>query len=371
MFTVKQLKKLIQEAFGNAYKFLGVGPDASDEQIKAAFRKLAAENHPDRNKSPEAADKMKKASAAWNLLKDPDSRKKYDALGDRGVDNLMDPAGAASSDRARPRDPFSGSAWDDFVKKAQEQQRAARERSRGPAGNARRPSPRGNAQPPRPASGEPGRRYFVKDDRASGGNSNKFWWIRKIPTSEARQRVEVGWGKVGSAGQTKVHTFNSQGEAGRFFWKMIDSKLDRGYVERGGSPEGNRAREQAKSPPPPPPRGAAPAPKPNPPPAERKPTGKAPGGKTSYKIYGRKGKSPVHTRFGGKVYTPGNNSSFRAGDSANVAVGSDGRLSVNDTTTGRSQTWDASNEAVARMIDRAVIDYLFESCGLSDEDLIA
>ena len=50
------------------YEILGVGKNATDEEIKKAFRKLALEFHPDRNKSKGAEDKFKEINEAYQVL---------------------------------------------------------------------------------------------------------------------------------------------------------------------------------------------------------------------------------------------------------------------------------------------------------------
>ena len=63
------------------YETLGVSRDASQEQIHAAYRKLARKYHPDINKSSDAEDKFKHIGEAYEVLRDPEKRKRYDALG--------------------------------------------------------------------------------------------------------------------------------------------------------------------------------------------------------------------------------------------------------------------------------------------------
>lgn len=68
------------------YKILGVERNASDEEIKAAYRKLAMKFHPDRNKDnpAEAEEKFKEINEANDILKDPQKRAAYDRFGSAG-----------------------------------------------------------------------------------------------------------------------------------------------------------------------------------------------------------------------------------------------------------------------------------------------
>ena len=70
------------------YEVLGVSKDASEAEIKSAFRKKAKEFHPDLNKSPDAAEKFKEAQEAYACLSDKDNRAKYDQFGHAAFENM-------------------------------------------------------------------------------------------------------------------------------------------------------------------------------------------------------------------------------------------------------------------------------------------
>lgn len=69
------------------YKILGVSKDASKEQIKKAYRKIALQNHPDKNKNPEAEEIFKSASEAYQVLSDDEKRQTYNRTGQSPYDN--------------------------------------------------------------------------------------------------------------------------------------------------------------------------------------------------------------------------------------------------------------------------------------------
>lgn len=72
------------------YEILGVAKNASDDEIKKSYRKLAMKYHPDRNPdSKEAEDKFKEAKEAYEMLSDPQKRAAYDQYGHAGVDPNM------------------------------------------------------------------------------------------------------------------------------------------------------------------------------------------------------------------------------------------------------------------------------------------
>ena len=68
------------------YTVLGVTRDASDEDLKKAYRKLAMKHHPDRNAAEGSEDKFKEAKEAYEVLTDPKKRAAYDQFGHAGVD---------------------------------------------------------------------------------------------------------------------------------------------------------------------------------------------------------------------------------------------------------------------------------------------
>ena len=80
------------------YAILGVGRDASQDEIKRAYRRLARQFHPDANPGDAAAEeRFKECSRAYELLGDPERRRRYDTFGDTGG-----PGGMGGA----PGDPF-------------------------------------------------------------------------------------------------------------------------------------------------------------------------------------------------------------------------------------------------------------------------
>jgi curved DNA-binding protein len=68
--------------FKDYYAILGVPRNATPEEIKEAYRRLAKEYHPDKNPSPEAEERFKLINEAYQVLSDPAKRAEYDALYD-------------------------------------------------------------------------------------------------------------------------------------------------------------------------------------------------------------------------------------------------------------------------------------------------
>lgn len=69
------------------YEVLGVQRDASEKEIKSAYRKLAMQHHPDRSDAPEAEERFKEISEAYAVLSDQDKRKQYDQFGHAGINS--------------------------------------------------------------------------------------------------------------------------------------------------------------------------------------------------------------------------------------------------------------------------------------------
>ena len=94
------------------YKTLGVSKNASAEEIKKAYRKLARQHHPDINKKPEAEKRFKEINEANEALSDPEKRKRYDTIGpewERFRQGGQQPGGFQWVYTGQPgADPFNG-----------------------------------------------------------------------------------------------------------------------------------------------------------------------------------------------------------------------------------------------------------------------
>jgi molecular chaperone DnaJ len=91
------------------YGLLGVGRDATPEEIKKAYRRAAREHHPDANHGdPEAEARFKELSVAYEVLSDPEKRQQYDMYGDAAV-------GGAGGGRRGPAGPPRGADLEQAV----------------------------------------------------------------------------------------------------------------------------------------------------------------------------------------------------------------------------------------------------------------
>jgi molecular chaperone DnaJ len=87
------------------YEVLGVSRNADKEEIKTAYRKLALQYHPDRNKAPDAEEKFKELSEAYAVLSDDEKRLQYNQFGHAGIGS-----------RYTPEDIFRGVDFSDIFK---------------------------------------------------------------------------------------------------------------------------------------------------------------------------------------------------------------------------------------------------------------
>ncbi|KAK4280669.1 hypothetical protein QN277_012263 [Acacia crassicarpa] len=101
----KPLSCVVARASGNDYySTLKVSHNASLQEIKSAYRKLARKYHPDMNKSPGAEEKFKEISAAYEVLSDDEKRSSYDRFGEAGLQG--ENGGSATASGVDPYDVF-------------------------------------------------------------------------------------------------------------------------------------------------------------------------------------------------------------------------------------------------------------------------
>jgi DnaJ family protein B protein 12 len=182
-FTPEQdaiAKKVLQSkesGRGAHYRILGVSQNATESELKKAYRKLALNVHPDKNSSPHASEAFKAVGLAYGTLSDPQKRTIYDRYGEEDPDNRgggMRPAGGGGGVHFRqgqdvsPEDIFNmffggmqggggmgpgvhfrsagfGNAGHAFARQQQQQQQRQRAQrgGRAPTGQAQREQPQG------------------------------------------------------------------------------------------------------------------------------------------------------------------------------------------------------------------------------------
>ncbi|NDC60594.1 MAG: molecular chaperone DnaJ [Betaproteobacteria bacterium] len=112
------------------YEILGIPKNASDDDIKKSYRKLAMKYHPDRNQGDASAEvKFKEAKEAYEMLSDPEKRSAYDQYGHAGVDPNM--RGAAGAGGFGGFGESFGDIFGDIFGQARRQQGGGRQVFRG------------------------------------------------------------------------------------------------------------------------------------------------------------------------------------------------------------------------------------------------
>ncbi|XP_031105096.1 uncharacterized protein LOC116009997 [Ipomoea triloba] len=113
--SARRFGRFVVAAAADYYSTLGVSKSASSKEIKAAYRKLAREYHPDVNKAPEATEKFKAIKDAYEVLSDDKKRALYDQYGEAGVRSTVGAeAGAYTTNPFDLFETFFGSGIGNF-----------------------------------------------------------------------------------------------------------------------------------------------------------------------------------------------------------------------------------------------------------------
>lgn len=395
--NLNELRRIILEALLNAYDVLGVSRNASEDEIKKAWRTLAIQNHPDRGG---AHGKMVDINNAKDRLLDKTALFRYGPT-IKGYEDAAKPAaGPAPSATPPPAAaptmrgcPLCGRTVAVKDGKYVNHYEHVPEAGSPPPGKCPHSgysatpgsSSGGSRQQPPPADdwwerarrqgqpgGAPGGGYgssgYNPPPRDSGaaagshryftfisGTSRKFWEYELVGST-----LYIRYGRIGGRGRVTTKTFASSYQASKSVRRMRMNKLSRGYVE-GTAPAGQRPSQQAAS-------GST---------AGAAPGGAAAGGrapgaatgrptKDNYKVYGwKQGRRVV--RVGGKLYgtdaggrlRDGGNTRFNANDRASVTA--DGsRMKVKNPSSGHTQTWDPIDEIdeVRKVVDNLVMEMI-------------
>ncbi len=121
------------------YDTLGVGRQASVDDLRKAYRKLARKYHPDLNPGDKSAeDRFKNVQEAYDVLSDPKKRQMYDQVGFYSENGFPGAPGGGPGQGASPNMDFSGFDFSDFFTQQQGGPRGGRAaRHRGSAGRRR------------------------------------------------------------------------------------------------------------------------------------------------------------------------------------------------------------------------------------------
>lgn len=365
-----QIRALISEALRKAYEILGVAQNATPEEIKKAYRVKSVQLHPDRNPGKDTSVDMMKLNVAYGLLSDPVKRSKYDQSGDRTLGDIspVNPFAAPPKPQPKPAPPpaakpkseqTAGASADELAKKALLHKLTFKKKDKlGTVGGEVREIW---------ADAKANHTYMLIKHTDAGPQILRFGTLVACMT-EATSTI-LNWRMDGfelfsvtekpkpeqqqseqPAQQTEPHrertfvkdsiivklwfskdgktTFYSDSRSSGgprkipFTTAVAAEQYVNDYIKDVLLPTGFT--EQAQ-------------------PAEKQGTQAPRGGsnKETYKVYGKRGDAPVHTRVKAKVYVGGKETKFKNGQQANAVVGPDGELKVTDPSTGHSQSWRA------------------------------
>lgn len=116
------------------YEILGIAPDATEEEIRQAYRKLAKKYHPDRSNHPNAREKFIEVSKASKILLDERKRKEYD-----NKQNTQHTSSGQESEQQKQNEQESWEGWEDIFQEAKESYRQARRESKQQKQNRNEP----------------------------------------------------------------------------------------------------------------------------------------------------------------------------------------------------------------------------------------
>lgn len=408
-YTLNEVRRFINEAYDRAYELLGVTRDASPEDIKRAYRLAAVKLHPDRNPGVDTTADMVKLNVAFGILSDPEKKRTYDLRGDRSLGDYgtqynrpTSSTGPATSGTGSTRYDGDALKWE-MAKSTRRFMKHEGGRmiawwinvSAGSLGYTVRWKSVGTSVPfyiksfktQREAMAfedelvtEVEAQGFVEDRSQGKKTSGRSWQDEQAEKQrEQAERSAKGWSenrrtrhfvlrepnkepkgwwivRTGAVVRWKNVNVDPRVNATPYFVRKMRSSvaavdfesdtiadMERlGYVEvdsrdrgRSGSkraaedPSGTKAKSSAPS------------------------SGDEPTGPTR-KVYGRRGKALVHTRYKSKVYVGPADSKFKRDQKAHMHLGDDGRLNVKDPETGHTQSWAA--ESFERRTIDAIID---------------
>lgn len=198
--------------------------------------------------------------------------------------------------------------------------------------------------------------YYVKQDPTT--NEDKYWtisWDERFRRN-GPFRVKVSFGRLGTDPREKVYDqFGTMIDMIEFIQAKSIQKKRGGYIQVDydaftrlyEEAKANSAKDKSTK-----------SQTPKSEPSSNAPPRTNSAKKTLYKIYGPRFGAPVHARVAAKYYRPVRPTKFKAGDKAEVSVGSDGRLGVHDPKTKNTQSWEYQKESLEELIGELITEEL-------------